>query len=89
MAATTNPTTTVRVDARTHQRLTSLAAESGKSMQTIMAEAVEAYYRRDFIARANAQMAAMQRDDPAAWAAIQAEDDLWEATLGDGLEDTP
>ena len=82
-------TTTVRVDSRTHATLAALAAETGQSMQTIMAEAVEAYFRRHFVEAANAEYAALQRDNPAAWAELEAETRLWDGTLADGLADLP
>lgn len=82
-------TTTVRVDSRTHATLVALATETGQHMQTIMAAAVEAYYRHHFVEAANAEYAALQRDDPAAWAELDAETRLWDGTLADGLADLP
>ena len=60
--------------------------KAGVSMQEIMAQAVEAYQRKQFIAEANASDEAL-RDDPEAWQAYQAEMAEWDATLADGLEE--
>ena len=79
-------TTTVRVEERTQETLKALAAESGASMQEILARAVEAYRRQRLIDRTNAAYAAL-REDPAAGQAEQAERAAWDATLGDGLAD--
>jgi hypothetical protein len=77
-------TTTVRIEERTQETLKTLAAESGTSMQEVLARAVEAYRRQHLIDQTNAAYAALRRD-PAAWQAEQAERAAWDATLSDGL----
>jgi hypothetical protein len=57
----------------------------GRTMQDVLAEAVEAYRRQRFLEGANAEYAAL-RADPTAWAEEQAERAAWDATLADGLE---
>lgn len=79
-------TTTVRVEERTQDTLKALAAESGASMQEVLARAVEAYRRQRLIDQTNTAYAAL-RGDPAAWQEEQAERTDWDATLSDGLAD--
>jgi hypothetical protein len=79
-------TTTVRVSAETRAALRDLAAETGESMQEVLAKAVEAYRRRLFLEAANADYARL-RADPRTWAEELEERRLWDATLLDGLED--
>lgn len=55
---------------------------------TLLEHAIEEERRRLFIAEANASYAAV-REDPEAWAGLQAERAEWDATLMDGLEPAP
>lgn len=80
--------TTVRVSRQTHTVLGELAKESGLSIQEVLAQAVEAYRRQQWLAAANAEYAAL-RANPDAWAEEEAERRLWDATLMDGLEGDP
>ena len=77
------PTTTVRISERTHATLGELAEQNGQSMQEVLARAVEAYRRQQFLEGANAAYAAL-RSDPAAWAEEQAERAAWASSLADG-----
>lgn len=79
-------TAAIRVDERTYATLKALAAESGASMQEVLARAVEAYRRQHLIDGTIAAYAALRRD-PAAWQAEQAERAAWDATLTDSLTD--
>lgn len=78
-------TTTVRISKETHQALHALARESGMSIASLIAEAVETLRRQRLLEQSNAAYAAL-RDDAAAWAAEQQERRLWEATLLDEAE---
>lgn len=77
-------TTTIRVSEKTHRTLTKLAREAGTPMSDLVEHAIELYRRQRILAEANAAYAAL-RSDPEAWAEVQAERELLEATLGDGL----
>ena len=79
-------TTTVRVDDQTHATLRELSCDMRESMQAILAKAVEAYRRQQFLIAANADYARL-RADPEAWAEELEERRLWDNTLMDGLED--
>ena len=79
-------TTTVRVTADSHDRLVRLAAQSGRTIQEIVAAAIEAYETEVMFARAEAAYAALAADS-AARAEYAAELAVWEATLADGLAD--
>ncbi len=76
-------TTTVRIGLQTHATLSQLAAETGLTMQEVLARAVEAYRRQHFIEQANPEYAPL-RDAPAAWAEELAERATWDETLADG-----
>ncbi len=82
------PNPTVRISPRSHRTLKELAQRSGQPMQTILDHAIEEERRRLFIAEANASYAAM-REDPKAWAELQAERAVWDETLLDGLKSEP
>ncbi len=76
---------TVRVTEETHRILRELTTRSGEPMTMIIGRAVEQYRREQLLAEANEAWAALQAD-PAAMAEIEAEQALWDQTLGDGLE---
>ena len=76
---------TMRVTETTHWILRELAGQSGDSMTVIVERAVERYQREQLLTGANEAWAVLQAD-PAARADIEAEQALWEQTLGDGLE---
>ena len=76
---------TMRVTETTHRILRELAGQSGDSMTVIVERAVERYQREQLLTGANEAWAVLQAD-PSARADIEAEQALWEQTLGDGLE---
>ena len=84
--ATTAPQRTVRVTEATHRALRDLAAQAGEPMTVVLARAVEWYRREQLLRDANDAWAAIKAD-PDAWREIQDEDQLWDITLMDGLED--
>ena len=54
-------------------------------MQAVLEKAVELYRRQRFLEEANRGFAAL-RGDSKAWKQELAERELWEQSLGDGLE---
>ncbi len=76
---------TMRVTETTHRILRELAGQSGDSMTVIVERAVERYQREQLLTGSNEAWAVLQVD-PTAMADIEAEQALWEQTLGDGLE---
>jgi predicted transcriptional regulator len=78
--------TTIRVSEKTRDTVHDLARNVGVPMAEIVERAIEQYRRQHILDAANAQYAAL-RADPEAWAEIEAERALWDATLADGLED--
>ena len=75
----------VRVGDAEHSVLADLAKEEGRSMQAILAEALDQYRRKKFWEKTNSAYQAL-RDDPKAWQDELDERALWESTLPDGLE---
>jgi predicted transcriptional regulator len=77
-------TTTIRVSTQTHRALARLAQEADLSMADVVEQAIELYRRQRILDEANAAYAAL-RQNPEAWAEIQAERATWDRTVGDGL----
>jgi predicted transcriptional regulator len=77
---------TVRIKPETHVKLRDIAQASGQSMPDVLEQAVESLRRARLLDESNRAYAEL-RDDPKAWKAELAERKLWEATLGDDLED--
>ncbi|RRR75179.1 MAG: toxin-antitoxin system protein [Candidatus Viridilinea halotolerans] len=78
-------TTTIRVSTQTHRTLTGLAQRAGLPMAEVVEQAIELYRRQRMLEEANAAYAAL-RQDATAWAELQAERTVWDATVGDGLQ---
>lgn len=78
---------TVRIKSDTHAKLRDIAKSTGKSMPEVLDEAVEVLRRIRMLEDTSRAFAAL-RSDPKAWLAEMAEREQWEATLGDGLEDS-
>jgi hypothetical protein len=77
-------TTTIRISARTHQLLRSIASSEDKSLQEVVDDAAEALRRQVFftqLQRACANQSAQERAEERAQA------EVWDATLMDGLKD--
>jgi predicted transcriptional regulator len=77
---------TVRISKATRAKLNELASSEGSSMQAVLDTAVEQYRRRRFLERANEAYAALNADAKAA-EQNRKEQELWDGTLADGLED--
>ena len=75
---------TVRIAQSTRGVLRELADQEDESMQGVLAKAVEAYRRSQFIARVNAGYSELKKDRQA-WAGHQKERARLDQTLGDGL----
>ena len=78
--------TTIRVSEKTRTTLHELARDVGLPMAEVVEQAIEQYRRQHILDAANAAYAAL-RADPAAWAEVQAERTVWDATLADGLKE--
>ena len=79
-------TLTIRISRSTHELLRDLAAQSNSTITAVVDEAVRDLQRKKFWADFNAAGEALQAD-PEAWADLRREDEAWEATLADGLEE--
>jgi predicted transcriptional regulator len=77
---------TMRVNDDTRNVVDVLAKQLGISLQTVVAQAVEAYRRQLIIEDANAAYARLRADSAAA-ALFDQEHALFETALGDGLAD--
>jgi hypothetical protein len=75
---------TVRISDSARGTLRELARSEGKSMLSLIDEAVEALRRQRFLEQVNAAYATL-RNDPHAWEEIEAERREWDATLADGI----
>lgn len=62
-----------------------LTVQTGLSAADVLEKALDAYRRKLFFEDLNAGYAEL-RADPEAWAALEAERKLWDATLMDGLD---
>lgn len=81
-----SPTSTIRVPARTYDRLKGLARAEGKPMSVVLDEAVDRYEADRFFRDMDAAYRAL-RADPDAWQQELAERVLLAGTLMDGLDD--
>ena len=81
---TTVTTTTIRVSVETHRQLTALAAALDVPIAEVTARAVELLNNQLFWEQTNAAYAAL-RADPDASAEFNAEINVWDSALQDGL----
>lgn len=75
----------VRVSSGTHQTLRRLSEHSGESMTMLLDRAVECYRREQLFADAERTYRELESDLDAI-AELEAEYDLWDGTVADGLE---
>lgn len=75
----------VRVSDRTRENLRLIAKQTGRSMQKVVEDAIEAERRRVFMERFNAGYAGL-RADPEKWDEVLAERRVWDRTLKDGID---
>jgi hypothetical protein len=78
-------TPTIPISEAGHRVLRELAEQTGQTMTEVLDRALDAYRRKVFFERLNAGYAAL-RQDPAAWAELETERRLWDATSMDGLD---
>lgn len=78
-------TPTVGISEAAHRLLQELAAQTGQTPMDVLDKALDAYRRKVFFEQLNAGYAEL-RADPEAWAEVEAERQLWDATLMDGLD---
>jgi hypothetical protein len=76
----------LRVPEATHNILRELADETGSSMQDLLVKAIEDLRRQRMFELSNAAYAAMRANEDE-WQAELRERKLWDVTLADGLED--
>lgn len=72
----------IRISPQSKVTLKELAKQGGKPMQTVLDEAVEQYRRDKFFQELDASYLRLEERPEEV-----AERELWETTLGDGLED--
>jgi len=77
--------TTIRISASAHATLRQISVATGQTLQATVEGAVELLRRQRFLAEVNSGYARLQQDRQA-WTEEQAERDLWESTIADGLE---
>jgi len=75
----------VRIQEETRDRLAEMAQKSGQPMTDVLDEAVKQLERKRFFDEMNRRYAEL-REDPEAWAEIEAERAEWDATLMDNLD---
>jgi len=78
-------TPSVRISEQSHRILRELAEQTGQTMADVLEKALDAYRRKLFFEQFNAGYAAL-RAEPEAWAELESERKLWDATLMDGLD---
>jgi len=78
--------TNVRIQPESYSKLKEMATEAQVPMPDILAEAIDALYRKRFLDECSRAYARLKAD-PKAWKEELAERKAWESTLGDGLED--
>jgi hypothetical protein len=76
---------TIRVSRSTHDLLRELASRSNETITSIVDKAARELQKKAFWEDFNASCMALKAN-PDAWADLQKEDEAWEATLADGLE---
>ena len=80
--------TSVHISEITLARLRELARWAGISVNEALDRAIKDQYDHKFWEATNAGYAAL-RADPQAWAEVEAERKVWDATLIDGLDPDP
>jgi hypothetical protein len=75
----------VRVSDASHRLLRDLTEQTGKTTMEVLDRALDAY-RRMVLCEPPSGGAAALRADPEAWAEVEPERKLWDATMMNGLE---
>jgi hypothetical protein len=79
-------TTQTRISRDSHDTLSRIAAETGKTHQEVIEVALRNYERELFLDRMNAGFQAL-RQDASAWQEELAERAAWDTTLVDGTDE--
>jgi len=79
-------TSKVRITNSTRDMLDEIEEKEGRTKSVLLADVVERYRRERFFASINSGYARLKRDKKA-WKDELEERELWDSTLGDGLED--
>lgn len=79
------PSTTIRIDQRTHEHLQEISRERHKPIGQVVTDLVEQYQREQFWNELESSLERLKAD-PRAWQEYQEEIALWDTTAGDGLE---
>ena len=79
-------TTTIRISTSSHEILKEESMASGRSMQAVLEDAIEHYRRHRFVQDVNTAYARV-REDEVAWGEIIEERNVWDSSVGDGLDD--
>jgi hypothetical protein len=77
--------TIIRISEDAKAKIAAIAKVTGLTMTDVVDDAIDALERRRFMEAFNRRYAEL-RDDPQAWAEIEAERREWDATLRDGLD---
>jgi hypothetical protein len=80
--------TTVRVDARTRERLRDWAKEQHRPIGELIADLVDQHEKERFWKELETSLDRL-RANPQAWQDYQDEIALWDTTSGDGIENEP
>ncbi len=75
----------IPISEASHRILRELAERTGRTVTEVLEQAIDAYRRQLFFEQLNAGYAEL-RADPEAWAEMEAERKVWDATLTDGLD---
>ncbi len=76
---------TIRISTAIDQHLNVLAKTLGKSKQSIVEKAIEAFIREQFFKKTNEEYIALKKDRKK-WKEYLQEQEEWDTTLEDGLE---
>ena len=77
----------IRINDVASKNLEDLVKITGRSRQVLLQKALEDYLKREFILKANEEMASYKHSDPKGWKEMMDEFEEWDITLLDGLED--
>lgn len=81
------PGAVVRISDHARRELRRLAEKSGRSMLSVLDDAIETYRRQVILEESNRAYAALRRN-PKAWKEEVKERKIWDRALMDGLEES-
>jgi hypothetical protein len=80
---TSMPTTTIKVNTTTRDRLSAIAQQQGVSQDAALQQLLDEHEMN----QVHAAYARLQQEDPEGWRGYLAEQAEWDAVAGDGLPD--